>query len=324
MRRESLLTLGLFICLIGAACSDSGAATVGTQTVAGAGAAAAAGAGAPGDGEAGLAGAYLAGAGIGVSDLEKSQEFYVTVLGMALRYELPVPGYANERILYYKDSKGSDVVLMNFIDGQQHNYLNNPAKLVFYVPSATTVIEAIRARGLAIVSEPTPQAAFNNVVIGFARDPDGYILEIIEQPSLAVPYLGAIGLGVSDLDKAKDFYTRVLGMVPMGGLLVVPGIWDEWILQHPSGMGSALVLMKFTDGMPRNYTNNPLKTAYFLADAAAVSGRVQRESLPVLTPPTVFDVLGTKALISLVKDPDGYTVELVTTPAPATAATTAP
>jgi hypothetical protein len=75
----------------------------------------------------------------------------------------------------------------------------NVGKLVFYVPNATTVIEAIRARGLAIMSEPTPQAAFNNV---------------------------------------------------------------------------------------------------FLADAAAVSARVAREGLPILTPPTVFDVLGTKALIS--------------------------
>jgi catechol 2,3-dioxygenase-like lactoylglutathione lyase family enzyme len=294
---------------LGVACSDDSAANVGAQTVAGTGAAASS------DGEAGLAGAYLAGAGIGVSDLEKSQEFYVSVLGMSLRYELPVPGYVNERVLYFKDSRGSDVVLMNFIDGQQHNYLNNPAKLVFYVPSATTVIEAIRARGLAIVSEPTPQAAFDNVVIGFARDPDGYVLEIIESPQLTVPYLGAIGLGVSDLDKAKDFYTRVLGMMPMGELLVVPGVWDEWILQHPSGMGSALVLMRYSDGVPRNYTNNPLKTAYFLADAAAVSARVGREGLPILTPPTVFDVLGTKALISLARDPDGYTVELVTTPA---------
>lgn len=318
MRRESLLTLGLVIChLMVAACADNNsAANVGTQTVAGSGTLGAAGAAAPSDGEAGLAGAYLAGAGIGVSDLEKSQEFYTTVLGMALRYELPVPGYVNERILHFQESKGSDLVLMNFIDGQQHNYLNNPAKLVFYVPSASAVIEAIRARGLAIVSEPAPQAAFGNVVIGFARDPDGYILEIIEQPQLTVGYLGAIGLGVSDLDKSKDFYTRVLGMKPMGDLLVVPGIWDEWILQHPSGMGSALVLMRFSDGMPRNYTKNPLKTAYFLADAAAVSARVAREGLPVLTPPTVFDVLGTKALISLVSDPDGYTVELVTTPAP--------
>ncbi|HET8936582.1 MAG TPA: VOC family protein [Polyangiales bacterium] len=306
------MAVSLITCMLGAACSDGGAANVGAQTAAGASAAAA---GAQAASPA-LAGAWLAGAGIGVTDLDKSQEFYVTVLGMALRYELPVPGYVNERILYYQDSQGSDVVLMNFIDGQQHNYLNNPAKLVFYVPSAKAVIEAIRARGLPIVSEPTPQAAFNNTVIGFARDPDGYILEIIEQPTLTEPYLGAIGLGVADLDKAKDFYTRVLGMQPYGELLVVPNVWDEWILRHPSGKGSSLVIMHFTDGMPHNYLNNPLKTAHFLADAAALSANVAKEGLPILSPPMVFDVLGTKALISLARDPDGYTLEMVTTPAP--------
>lgn len=260
-----------------------------------------------------LAGAYLAGAGIGVSDLDKSQEFYTTIFGMALRYELPVPGYANERIMYFAEGKGSDVVLINFTDGSPHNYTNNPAKLVFYVPSASAVIEMIRARGLKISSEPAPQAAFGNTVIGFGSDPDGYILEIIEQPTLTQAYLGAIGLGVADLDKSKDFYTRVLGMKPMGDLLVVPGVWDEWILQHPSGMGSALVLLHFTDGTTRNYANNPLKTAHFLADSRALTARVAAEGLPILSQPTEYDVLGTKALIGLARDPDGYQLEMVTT-----------
>lgn len=259
-----------------------------------------------------LAGAYLAGAGIGVSDLDMSQEFYVSVFGMALRYELPVPGYVNERVLYYPDGQGSDVVLMNFIDGMPHNYTNNPAKLVFYVPSAMSIVEAIRARGLAILSEPAPQAAFANTVIGFARDPDGYTLEIIESPGLTQPFLGAIGLGVADLDRAKNFYTTVLGMQPMGGLLQVPGVWDEWILQHPSGMGSALVLMHYTDGTPRNYTNNPLKTAHFVADSAALTARVEQAGLPILTQPMDFDVLGVKAKIGLARDPDGYQLEMVT------------
>jgi len=259
-----------------------------------------------------LAGAYLAGAGIGVSNLDMSQEFYVSVFGMSLRYELPVPGYVNERVLYFPNGQGSDVVLMNFIDGLPHNYTNNPAKLVFYVPSATSIVEAIRARGLAIVAEPTPQAAFANTVIGFARDPDGYTLEIIESPGLQMPFLGAIGLGVSDLDRAKAFYTQVLGMQPMGDLLQVPGVWDEWILQHPSGMGSALVLLHYTDGQPHNYTGNPLKTAHFVADSAALTTRVEQAGLPILSPPMVFDVLGTQAKIGLASDPDGYTVEMVT------------
>src|SRR5689334_21507744 len=109
MTRMRIVTLSLITQLFVAACGDS-ATMVGGQNAAGSGAPAAA-SGDP------LAGAYLAGAGIGVSDLDKSQEFYTTIFGMELRYELPVPGYANERIMYFKEGKGSDVVLINFTDG---------------------------------------------------------------------------------------------------------------------------------------------------------------------------------------------------------------
>jgi catechol 2,3-dioxygenase-like lactoylglutathione lyase family enzyme len=259
------------------------------------------------------AGAYLGAGGIGVSDMAKSFDFYTNVMGMTQRYELMVPNYAYEKILYFKDSKGSDVVLMNFTDGKMHNYAKNPVKLVFYVPSASTLIEAIRARGLQILAEPSAQAAFGNTVIGFARDPDGYILEIIESPGLTVPYLGAIGIGVADLEKAKDFYTRVLGMQTMGNLISVPNVWDEWILQYPSGKGSSLVILHYTDGSTRNYLNNPIKTVHFVPDSRALTESVQREGLPILSQPTMYNVQGVNALIGLARDPDGYQLEMVTT-----------
>jgi lactoylglutathione lyase len=256
---------------------------------------------------------FLGAAGIGVSDLEASYQFYTSIFGMTLRYELPVPGYVNERIMYFKDSMGSDVVLMNFIDGMPHNYVMNPVKLVFYVPSATAVIEAIRARGLAILSEPAAQPAFNNTVIGFARDPDGYILEIIEQPQLKVSLLGAIGIGVSDLEKSKDFYERVMGMRTMGDLISVPGVWDEYILQHATGQGSAIVIMTWTDGMPHNYKDNPIKTVHFVQDSRALAAKVEQEGLRIFSPPTMYTVQGVDVLIAMASDPDGYALELVTT-----------
>ena len=257
------------------------------------------------------AGRYVGGAGIGVSDVDASFAFYNEVLGMSLRYELNVPGYVNEKILYFKESKGSDVVVMNYIDGRERNYKNNPLKLVFYVPRAGDVIEAIRARGLTILAEPTAQAAFGGTLIGFARDPDGYVLEIIEAADLKVPYLGALGLGVADLDRAKDFYTRVLGMRAMGDLIKVPGVWDEWVMQHTSGKGSAIVLLHYTDNSTRNYLNNPIKTVHFVADVREVVAALEAEGLPILSPPMMFNVKGTDALIALARDPDGYVLELV-------------
>lgn len=258
--------------------------------------------------------AYLGAGAIGVTNLDASQEFYTSVFGMALRYALPVPNYVDERILYFKDnSKGSDVVLMNFTDGMPHTYKNNPVRLVFYVPSAKSIIESIRSRGLNVITEPAPMPSFNNAIIGYALDPDGYGLEIIENAMLSEPYLGAIGLGVADLDKAHDFYTGVLGMQQMGDMLTVPNVWDELIFRYPSGKGSSVVVMHYTDGRMHNYVNNPAKTVHFVADSKALSAKVEQAGLPILSQPSKFTVQGADALIGLARDPDGYTVEMVTT-----------
>ena len=77
----------------------------------------------------------------------------------------------------------TSVVLMHWIDGSKPNYRDNPVKLVFYVPDARAVIEAIRAEGLAITREAEPLADFNNLIIGLALDPDGYVVEFIQTPA---------------------------------------------------------------------------------------------------------------------------------------------
>jgi lactoylglutathione lyase len=255
---------------------------------------------------------YLLAGGVGVSDLERSFAFYRDVLGMALRYELAVPGYANEKILYFPESKASDVVLMNFIDGKEHNYEKNPVKLVFYVPNAAAVIDKVRAQGLPILLEPSPQEAFGGVTVGFARDPDGYVLEFVEEAALAVPYLGATGIGVSDLPRSTDFYTRVLHMEKASEVIQVPNVWDEIILRYPSGKGSAVVLLHYTDGSARNYTNVPVKLVHRVPDAGKSVGDVAAEGLEVVLEPLPFTANGTEALVALAKDPDGYTLEMVT------------
>jgi len=268
---------------------------------------------APPVGSLGAAPFFAAGA-IGVSDLDRSFDFYSRVLGMKLRYEHIVEGVAKQKVLHFPSSKASDVVLFNYVDGQPHNYNRNPVKLVFYAPSATALIDGIRAEGLQILAEPVAQPAFGNVIVGFARDPDGYVLEFIEDPSLKVPYLGATGIGVSDLERSIDFYTRVLHMEPQGGVIQVPNVWDEIILVYPSGKSSAVVLLHYTDGSTRNYTNNPIALVHGVTDARAAVADIEREGLEVLSPPAIADRNGTRTLVGRARDPDGYTLEFVTAP----------
>lgn len=117
--------------------------------------------------------------GIGVSELARSEDFYVRVLGMSVQQRISLP-HMTEVVLGYPGAV--PVVLMHWIDGSSPNYANNPIKLVFTVPDASALVEAIRAEGLPITREATPTPEFNNMIIALAQDPDGYVVEFIQAP----------------------------------------------------------------------------------------------------------------------------------------------
>jgi lactoylglutathione lyase len=115
--------------------------------------------------------------GIGVSDLQKSTDFYVNVMGMekVRTYELD---YMNEVLLRYPDGE-SYLVLMHWIDGSKRNYKDLPVKLVTRVKDPVALQEKIRAAGFEITREYTPSDQVGGSSVGFAKDPDGYMLEIL-------------------------------------------------------------------------------------------------------------------------------------------------
>jgi len=57
---------------------------------------------------------------------------------------------------------------------------DNPVKLVFYVNDPRNVIDRIRGEGLEVIREATPVPELQNAVVGLAKDPDGYLLEILQ------------------------------------------------------------------------------------------------------------------------------------------------
>ena len=256
---------------------------------------------------------YLGAAAIGVSDLETSHAFYTSVMGLTLRYELPDQDGVKQHVLYFKGAtQGGDVILMGYSDGKDHKFKSNPVRLVFYVPDVTKIIEDIRGRGLPIISEPHPEPTFHDAIIGLGSDPDGYMLELIEDKALPSPYLTALGVGVSDLDQAKSFYTETLGMAVMGDITHVTGVWDEWILQYPSNKGSALVIMHYVDGNDHDYKDLPVKSLHYVGNARDLTTKLKAQGLTVISEPKVEDLHDTKALVGVTTDHDGYHLEFVT------------
>lgn len=118
--------------------------------------------------------------GIGVSDLERSTDFYTRVLGMTETQRFSLP-HMDEVIVGFKGSMA--IALMHWTDGSAQHYRANPVKLVFYVGDAKAIADAIRAEGLKVTREPAPLKGFGDTLIGLAEDPDGYVIELLQAPA---------------------------------------------------------------------------------------------------------------------------------------------
>jgi catechol 2,3-dioxygenase-like lactoylglutathione lyase family enzyme len=123
---------------------------------------------------------FLTAVGIGVSDLARSEAFYRDVLGMKRTGTFHLD-YMDEVMLAHEGR--SAVVLMHYTDGSARNYRDNPVKLVFYVTDPVALAGKIKADGLEITHEPTPNAGLGGAVICLAKDPDGYLIELIQRPA---------------------------------------------------------------------------------------------------------------------------------------------
>lgn len=128
---------------------------------------------------------YMGAVGIAVGDLERSTDFYTRVLGMRQLTTLTLP-HMDEVILSF-GRRGAAVVLMKYTDGSDPRTTDLPVKLVLYVDDPAAVADRIRSEGLAIDREPAPVPGLGGAVVGFARDPDGYLLELLESPAESSP-----------------------------------------------------------------------------------------------------------------------------------------
>jgi lactoylglutathione lyase len=135
---------------------------------------------------------FLTAVGIGVSDLARSEDFYARVLGMK-RTGVFKLDYMDEVMLAHEGR--SAVVLMHYTDGSSRNYRDNPVKLVFYVTDPKGLIDRIRAEGLEVTREAAPIESLGGAVVGLAKDPDGYVIELIQAPVPSSP--ATIGSGGS-------------------------------------------------------------------------------------------------------------------------------
>lgn len=124
-------------------------------------------------------------------------------------------------------------------------------------------------------------------------------------------FIGATGIGVSDLAASSAFYQAALGLQVTRTFKL--DYMDEIILAH-AGRNS-VVLMHWTDGSKRNYKDVPVKLVFFVSDPAAVAERIKQAGGTMTREPTPIETLG-GAVVGLGKDLDGYVIELLQAPEP--------
>lgn len=119
----------------------------------------------------------VAAVAINVTDIEASKAFYTEVVGLHVDREIETEAY-KECILATPDD-GSRVVLMQHLTGE---HVIGGQRIVFFARDAASILEGFKARDLTVVREATPVSEGSSVVIGIARDADGYALEFIQRP----------------------------------------------------------------------------------------------------------------------------------------------
>jgi catechol 2,3-dioxygenase-like lactoylglutathione lyase family enzyme len=65
-------------------------------------------------------------------------------------------------------------------DGVERDLANTGGKIVFYVLDPGATVELARERGVEVVREAIAVAELGDAVVGFVRDPDGHLVEILQ------------------------------------------------------------------------------------------------------------------------------------------------
>ncbi len=244
---------------------------------------------------------YVDTAGIGVSDLAASTSFYNGVMGLNIVSAGVDAGDRVETKLKDYRPTGNNVVLMHY-DDPAISYANHPVKLVFAVPNAQTIYDAIIAAGGAGFSAPVLVESMG-YKIGMALDPDGYLLELIEVTYLSSPILVGVGIGVNSLQASDDVYTRVLGR-KFDYFLYVQNFMNEivTISPHTPKKGLDVVLMNYFAS--KTYTNLPVKLVFTVDDPTAFAQAIAAEGLTVQQMPSA-------GVMGIAKDLNGYELQIV-------------
>jgi lactoylglutathione lyase len=188
----------------------------------------------------------IAFASFAVSDIEKSLAFYVGQIGMdELGRRGLADGTTEVSVGFADDPAAAGLVLLSSPDqGGAIRHGNAYSRFGLTVTDATALVTSLQSAGVTIMSQPMRTASLG-LTYAMIRDPDGYLIELIQNdmPVLPdLPRIGFVSFNIADETKTMDFYVGLLGMRRVGMFAVGNGT-TEIFFGFPDAAGAATLVL---------------------------------------------------------------------------------
>ncbi|GGY70273.1 VOC family protein [Marinobacter zhanjiangensis] len=211
---------------------------------------------------------------LGVSDVYMSVPIYRHGLDMRIVSDVTTENSRRVTLESPGSSLQATLTLIEYTDGLGRNLQDNPGKIVFFTPDTEALANKFANAGGNLTRPPEERPGVG--MVGFGRDPDNNLIEIAETDDVSLITLGAVGIGASDLDAARDFYRDQVGLTEKQ--FIETGSYDEYIMGTPEGRRSlSLVLTQWTDDVERRYQGNETSVRLISEDPEEVIDRTFSE-----------------------------------------------
>jgi lactoylglutathione lyase len=113
-----------------------------------------------------------------VADIDRALAFYVGVLGMKEQLRLDLGGGVQEVVLGFPQSKGGGVILMWHIERTKPRELGDGySRFVLSVSDIEAAMQHLASAHTPVVTPITDAGALKYAMV---KDPDGYVIELLE------------------------------------------------------------------------------------------------------------------------------------------------
>ncbi len=255
---------------------------------------------------------------LSVADVEKSKNFFGTVLGLKSMSDLHLPGgfvmtryqvgTSEIKLLHLATTKKTQTGKIDEAIGIR--------RLTLFFPDAQGLIDRFKADGLpapAFETEPTPRGWSRAIV----HDPDGSEIELIVPPPGApdkVFHNIELRLTVGDVEKSRKFYREFVGFQELTPVQVPPAEGGQlYAFRHGN---TTIVLASFGAALPKHSgrwqnAHGLRYIQYIVSDLDAVNEFARASGVTIDQP--IFP-LGKLARIMFIADSDGIINEFVGLP----------